>query len=85
MAPYWASLPLAQSSNPLKGVHLLQDDLLASTMIMHDAYTRNIFEGGKPELVQRSAEELSHLSVEEFLQLVRVVSPSRHAADQALI
>ena len=54
-------------------------------MIMHDAYTRNVFEGGKPELVQRSAEELSHLSVEEFLQLVRVVSPPRHAADQALI
>ena len=69
MAPYWASLPLAQSSNPLKGAHLLQDDLLASTMIMHDAYTRNVFEGGKPELVQ----------------LVRVVSPPRHAADQALI
>ena len=85
MAPYWASLPLAQSSDPLKGVHLLQDELLASTMIMHDAYTRNVFEGGKPELVQRSAEELSRLSVEEFLQLVRVVRPPRHAADQALI
>lgn len=76
MAPYWASLPLAQSSNPLRGVHLLQDELLASTMIMHDAYTRNIFDGGKPQLVQRSAEELSHLSVEKFLQLVRVVKPS---------
>ena len=85
MAPYWASLPLAQSSNPLKGAHLLQDDLLASTMIMHDAYTRNVFEGGKPELVQRSAEELSRLSVEEFLQLVRVVGPPRHAAEHAMM
>ena len=84
MAPYWASLPLAQSSNPLKGVHLLQDDLLASTMIMHDAYTRNIFEGGKPQLVQRSAEELRHLSVEDFLQLVRVVSPPRQEAEHAM-
>ena len=85
MAPYWASLPLAQSSDPLKGVHLLQDELLASTMIMHDAYTRNVFEGGKPELVQRSAEELSRLSVEEFLQLVRVVSPPRHEATSTVM
>ena len=47
--------------------------LLAASIIVHSAFTRNVFNGGKPSVIESFAEELPGVSLEHFLHLTSIV------------
>lgn len=80
MAPYWESLPgaggsITKENMPTGALHLLQDPVLQASIIVHGAYTRNVYEGGKPALIESFAEELPGVTLEWFQHLTSVVGP----------
>ena len=79
MLPYWESLPrpgasITKENMPQGALHLLQDPVLAASIVVHNAYTRNVFEGGKPALIESFAEELPGIDLHFFRHLTSVVS-----------
>ena len=81
MLPYWESLPqlgtsLTKQTYPAESLDLLQDQILAASIIVHGAYTKNVYDGGKPALVENFQEEFPGVSYQEFSHLTSVVRSS---------
>jgi hypothetical protein len=81
MLPYWESLPLLGTSltkqtYPAEPLDLLQDQILAASILVHGAYTKNVYDGGKPALIDNFQEEFPGVSYQEFSHLTSVVRPS---------
>ena len=79
MLPYWESLPrmgasITKENMPQTALHLLQDPVLAASIVVHNAYTKNVFEGGKPALIESFAEELPGIDLHFFRHLTSAVS-----------
>jgi hypothetical protein len=79
MAPYWNSLPALGTSNskltyPLQSLHHLQDPVLSAYITVHSTETRNIYDGGRPSIVEDFGAEFSSVTFEEFSHLASVVS-----------
>ena len=49
--------------------------MLAASVIVHGAYTKNVFAGGKPALIDSFADELPGVTLEQFQHLTSVVRP----------
>ena len=47
--------------------------VLAASIIVHGAYTKNVYDGGKPALIEGFADELLDVSLEYFQHLTSVV------------
>lgn len=80
MAPYWESLPsigqsITKESMPTDALHLLQDPVLEASIVVRGALTKNVFDGGKPAIIQSFADDLPGVSLELFRHLTSVVSP----------
>ena len=79
MLPYWESLPrmgasITKENMPQGALHLLQDPVLAASIVVHNAFTKNVYEGGKPALIDSFAEELPGIDLQYFQHLTSVVS-----------
>ncbi|CAL5225405.1 g8216 [Coccomyxa viridis] len=81
LIPYWESLPgfggiLTKENMPTDALHLLQDPVLAGTssIIVHGAYTRNVFYGGKAALVESFVDEFPGVTLEHFQHLTSIVA-----------
>ncbi|CAK0735270.1 hypothetical protein CVIRNUC_000553 [Coccomyxa viridis] len=79
MLPYWESLPrmgasITKENMPQAALHLLQDPVLAASIVVHNAYTKNVFEGGKPALIENFAQELPGIDLQFFRHLTSVVA-----------
>ncbi len=86
MLPYWESLPQAGTSMtkqtyPAEPLDLLQDRILAASILVHSAYTKNVYDGGKPALIESFQEEFPGVSYVDFSHITSVVRPlvSLHA------
>ena len=49
--------------------------MLAASIIVHGAHTKNVFYGGKPALIESFADELPGVTLEHFLHLTSIVGP----------
>ena len=49
--------------------------MLAASIIVHGAHTKNVFYGGKPGLIESFADELPGVTLEHFLHLTSIVGP----------
>ncbi|CAL8467098.1 g6634 [Coccomyxa elongata] len=79
MLPYWESLPrvgasLTKQTYPAEPLDLLQDRTLAASIVVHGAYTKNVYDGGKPSLVEDFQAEFPGVSYQTFSHLTSLVS-----------
>ena len=64
--------------------------VLAASIIVHGAFTKNVYDGGKPALIESFADELPDVSLEYFQHLTSIVGhvsfpfPCRNAVWHAL-
>ena len=65
---------ITKENMPQAALHLLQDPVLAASIVVHNAYTKNVFEGGKPALIENFAQELPGIDLQFFRHLTSVVS-----------
>ncbi len=78
MLPYWESLPrvgasLTKQTYPAEPLDLLQDRTLAASIVVHGAYTKNVYDGGKPSLVEDFQAEFPGVSYQTFNHLTSLV------------
>jgi len=83
LEPYWDSLPpvgasLTKQTYPAEQLDLLQDQILAASIIVHSAYTKNVYEGGKPALVEDFFADFPGVSYCTYSHMTSVV---RHPSD----